>query len=117
MSTIGTSTKKRLIGELRGFGLGFPLKFLLPRFCFYLIVIFPVEVGLMWGVDEPARLWTVRDHRSNIFLDSKKSRSPLTEFEGESSGELGGVILVLDPLPLLANRDGDEDGMYLVWEV
>lgn len=68
VSTIVTSTRKWSSGELKGRGLACPQKCLLSRLCFRWKMIFPAEVGLIWGDEEPGVLWIVRVRRSRVFL-------------------------------------------------
>jgi len=80
-------------------------------------VMLEADVGMMWRIGNPAGLWMVSVCKSRDFLMGRKSRSLPIEFVGEFSGDLGGVVLVLDPLPRFASNEGDKDGTYGICEV
>ena len=96
--------------ELRGVGLGRPHKCRLPRFCLRRIVIFPAEVGQLWGDEEPDSLWIVRVRLTKVFLYRRKSRSLPTEFVWDAGGDFGGVRLFLVPSGPLLNQEGEKVG-------
>lgn len=78
-----------------------PWKCLVPLFCFLLTVIFLAEFRLIWGEEAALGLWIVRGQSSRDFFFRRISKSLLTKFVGEITGEFGGVTEMHGSIPLV----------------